>query len=177
VYIRPNALFPVLPFSFQGMLTQLKTLARAIGEAKSVVTTELGPITPPPLDEVRGSAALPYFDRLSSLPDVESLAGAAREPPVVLPVKLSSVPDTVETFSDVSNALQQATVLCTLLANQRGLVQNSYALRAALITHLFIRVIPLPLPPSNTGRALRCFWARKDRKISHDTQVRSLSIY
>ena len=42
------------------MLTQLKTLARAIGEAKSVVTTELGPITPPPLDEVRDALLWAY---------------------------------------------------------------------------------------------------------------------
>ena len=103
------------PSELDGMLTQLRTLSGAIGDAKAVVTTELGPITPPPMDEVRGSATLPYFDRLTDLPDVEGLAGAAREPPVVIPIQLSVVPDKVETFADVSNALQQAAAVCRLL--------------------------------------------------------------
>ena len=46
---------------------------------------------------------------------------------------------------DVSNALQHATYLCTLLSNQHGLVRDSFALRIGLLTHLFVRVLPQPL--------------------------------
>lgn len=80
----------------------------------------------------------------------------------------------VETFGDVSNALQHAVHVCTLLANQRGLVQHSYSLRVSLMTHLLLRVIPLPLPISHTGRSLRCFWFANARKMTHDTQAELL---
>ena len=45
-----------------------------------------------------------------------------------MPVALSAVPETVESFQDVSNALQKAAHVCTVLGNQRGLVADSYAL-------------------------------------------------
>ena len=70
--------------------------------------------------------------------------------------------------------MQHAAQLCALLANQRGLVANSYALRVSLITHLFLRVIPLPLPRKHLQWPRRCFWAGahgSGKPISHDTQA------
>ena len=44
--------------------------------------------------------------------DVERLAGESAQPPVVLPVELSLVPDAVGSFNDVCNALRHAVQLC-----------------------------------------------------------------
>lgn len=63
--------------------------------------------------------------------------------------------------------------LCTLLANQRGLVANSYMLRVTLLTHLFLRVLPMPLPRHRADRRRSCFWGGADAVISHDTQARA----
>ena len=91
-----------------------------------------------------------------------------------MPVPLSQVPDHVETFQDVSNALQKAAEVCTLLANQRGLVAESYALRFSLISHLFLRVLPIPLPIGREDRPVACFWAKAKKTITHDAQAEIL---
>ena len=72
----------------------------------------------------------------------------------------------------VSNALQHCVHACTLLSNQRGLVQNSYALRVTMLTHLFLRVLPVPLPLRHPERSARCFWATAAAEVTHDTQAR-----
>ena len=72
----------------------------------------------------------------------------------------------------VSNALQHCVHACTLLSNQRGLVQNSYALRVTMLTHLFLRVLPVPLPLRHPERSARCFWAIAAAEVTHDTQAR-----
>ena len=59
------------------------------------MTNERAPLPPPDGAELRGSASHPLFERLCGLPSVEALAGEGREPPVVLPVRLSCVPDEV----------------------------------------------------------------------------------
>lgn len=89
------------------------------------------------------------------------------ERPIVLPVDLSLVPDNVQTVLGASNAMQHAVYACTLLSNQRGLVRDSYALRISLVAHLFLRVLPPPLPRKD---ASRCFWASAGATITSDTQ-------
>jgi hypothetical protein len=67
------------------------------------------PTTPPPpgsagggtnsptsVVELQGPSALPLFGRFRKDADVESLAGSARVPPIVLPVQLSRVKDKVK---------------------------------------------------------------------------------
>ena len=88
-----------------------------------------------------------------------------------MPVPLSSLPESVASFAEVSNAMQKAAELCALLANQRGLVANSYVLRVTLLTHLFLRVLPMPLPRHRSDRASSCFWGRASASITHDTQA------
>jgi hypothetical protein len=48
---------------------------------------------------------------------------------------------------------------CIILANQADLMPNSYALRVSLIVHLFVHVLPAPLPLTHPERATKCFWA------------------
>ena len=61
-------------------------------------------------------------------------------PPILRPVELTLVPDSVSTFEDVANTLTRACEVCTLLSNQRRLMKNTFFLRASLITHLVTRV-------------------------------------
>ena len=121
-----------------------------------------------------GSALFPFLKEVAASTDVESLAGELAEPPIIMPVPLTSIPDAVDTFQDVSNALQRAAEVCTLLANQRGLLSESYALRASLLTHLFLRTLPTPRPLGRKDRPLECFWARTGKQITHDTQAEIL---
>jgi hypothetical protein len=60
---------------------------------------------------------------------------------------------------------------------QHGLVHNSFALRLGLITHLFLRVLPHPLPLGGSvareeGQelSLSCFWLRLGPGLTSDTQ-------
>ena len=66
--------------------------------------------------------------------------------------------------------MQHTVELCTRLSNQRAAVQKSYSLRAALIAHLFLRVLPLPLPITNPDQPSACFWARNRATFSSDRQ-------
>ena len=135
--------------------------------AKERFTTETSALQPPAVSEIRGDTKYPYFDRLAQFGSVEAQAGKVLERPIVVPVELSRVPDSVETLAGASNAMQHAVYACTLLANQAGLVRDSYALRLALVSHLFLRVLPPPLPPNSTSR---CFWASLGSSITSDTQ-------
>ena len=73
---------------------------------------------------------------------------------------------TVGNFNDVIIAMRHCDDLCTTLANQVGLVKNTYLQRATLIHHLFLRVIPLPLPPNHPRRNDKCFWATQPIKYA-----------
>ena len=83
------------PSELQAMQADLGKLQAAVEAAKGTVTNERAPLPPPDGPELRGSASHPLFERLCGLPSVEALAGEGREPPVVLPVRLSCVPDQV----------------------------------------------------------------------------------
>lgn len=63
-----------------------------------------------------------------------------KPPPILRPVELTLVPDSVSTFEDVANTLTRCSEVCTLLSNQRGVMKNTFFLRASLITHLVTRV-------------------------------------
>lgn len=61
-------------------------------------------------------------------------------PPIVRPVEMTLVPDSVSTFEDVAETLTRTSEICTLLSNQRTVMKNTFFLRASLITHLVTRV-------------------------------------
>ena len=92
-------------------------------------------------------------------------------PPILRPVELSLVPDSVGSFGEAATAMRHCSHLCTLLDNQRGLIRNTYCLRVALIRHLFTRVMPLPLPHGHPRRRQQCFWAADCRPMRYETQA------
>ena len=110
----------------------------------------------------------PYFGRFRLDTTVEHLIGPASIPPIARPIEMTSVPDSVTSFRDMSAAMRSCLTCCTLLANQDDIVKNSYCLRAALVQHLFTHVIPLPLAMGHPKKKMRCFWERNS--LARDTQ-------
>lgn len=110
----------------------------------------------------------PLFGRLCRDTGVNHLIGTAPVPAIYRPVELTKVGDKVHTFNDVTVAMRHALNLCVLLANQKSLIRNSYTLRICLIEHLFVRVLPLPLPITHEDRTKKCFWYSQD--IRNETQ-------
>jgi hypothetical protein len=110
------------------------------------------------LQNVKNVCQLSWFGRLRLDVDVEHLAGDAPIPPIYRPIEMTLVPETVRTLGEVGLAMRHALNICVLLANQSTIVRNSFTLRVCLIEHLFVRVIPLPLPITHPERNTRCFW-------------------
>jgi len=161
------------PSDLHALQGAVERLDAQLNAAKAAANQRM-PLPPPASPELKGSALFPLLDDVAASPNVENLAGDAYEPPIVMPVELTAIPETVANFAEVSNALQRASEVCTILANQRELVADSYALRASLLGHLFLRVLPLPLPIGRADRKMRCFWAKSGLKITHDTQAEIL---
>jgi hypothetical protein len=113
----------------------------------------------------------PLFGRFRRDVSVEQFAGEAEVRAIELPVELSRMPDTVASYEEVATALRTCLELCCLLGNQLGIVRNSYAHRAALVRHLFTRVVPLPLPLNHQQREELCFWGRAESSMRYATQI------
>ena len=119
----------------------------------------------------------PLFARLAMEGNVDSLAGAAKTPPIIRPVELTLVPDAVASLEQVPKALRNALHCCTILANQADLMPNSYALRVSLIVHLFVHVLPAPLPVNHPERDTKCFWAATPTTYEIQSEIlRSLNL-
>jgi len=119
-------------------------------------------------DEEEGNATFLAFDRLRRDVDVERFAGQTALPPLIRPVELTKVPDSVGNFAELTKALKYAIELCTVLDNQSSDLKNTYCLRVALIHHLFTRVIPIPLACNYPDYQTKCFWRREP--IRYETQ-------
>ena len=134
-------------------------------------------------------ACYPFVGRLRRDVDVEHLAGTPPPPPIQLPIELTRVPSSVDSFDDIAHALRECAGLCALLANQAHYFRNRNAthLRLALVQHTVTELIPLPMArvghtarPSRhsdgTPTGLRrfsstqlCVWQRGE--IRHETQA------
>ncbi|CAN0257367.1 unnamed protein product, partial [Ectocarpus sp. 12 AP-2014] len=99
-----------------------------------------------------------------------------KPPPILRPVELTVVPDSVSTFEDVANTLTRCSEVCTLLSNQRNVMKNTFFLRASLITHLVTRVIPIPLPNASPKASKECFWQATGRTMRYETQSHILRL-
>jgi hypothetical protein len=117
---------------------------------------------------------LDFFGRFRRDFSVEKLAGESRPPPILRPVELTLVPDRISHFLEMTKAMRHCLNLCVLLSNQRSLVRNSYTLRLCLIEHLFLRVIPLPLPLRHPERDSKCFWHAQPMR--YETQSDTLRL-
>jgi hypothetical protein len=116
-----------------------------------------------------GYDAFPFFDGMVRDFDVEALAGPPdNEETIFRPVQLSLVPDTVDSIEEISAALRHCDHACTLLMYQRRQIRHGALLQMALIHHLFVRVLPIPLPPKHENRANNCIWQRPMR---YETQI------
>ena len=113
----------------------------------------------------------PLFGRLRRDFDVEALAGDAPVAPIIRPVEMTLVPDHVSDFQGVAAAMRHALNLCVLLANQRSVVRNSYTLRVCMLEHLFVRVIPLPLPITHKKRDTECFWHAQPMRFETQADI------
>ena len=125
-------------------------------------------------EELPGLAVWNWFGRFRRDIDIETLAGTAPVPPIIRPVEMTLVPDKVSNFNEVAKALRHALNLCVIIANQRDHVRNSYTLRVCLIQHLFIRVIPLPLPFTHPDSEKKCFWGSSPMR--YETQADILNL-
>ena len=129
--------------------------------------TQPADAAPPPL-------SFPLFGWLErDFSAMESFAGAEHQLKIARPVRLSLLPDTVGNYGDAVVALDQALRLCTNLSHQTE-IQNSYALRAALVEHVLTTTLPAPLPP--TADAVSCFWRCKDTPMRRADQVELLRL-
>jgi hypothetical protein len=118
-----------------------------------------------------GVALLPALGSLRRDFDVETLVGAAGLSKILRPVDLAAATAPVKDMADAVRALRLCVNACTLLANQSGQIRNSYLLRLSLVQHLFLQVLPAPLPVgSDEAAAGRCFW-RGRVPMKHETQV------
>ncbi|KAJ1393230.1 hypothetical protein B484DRAFT_278952, partial [Ochromonadaceae sp. CCMP2298] len=133
------------------------------------------PLFSDPMDEaLEGICAWAQFGRLRRDMSVENLAGEAEVPPIMRPIEMTLVPDRASTFHEVQLAMRHCLNLCVLLSNQRKLVRNSYTLRLCLIEHLFVRVIPLPLPVTHPERDTLCFWHAQPLRYDAQADVMRL---
>jgi len=105
--------------------------------------------------------------------DVETLVGSGGLGKILRPVDLAAVTAPVATIADAVRALRLCVNACTLLANQAGQIRNSILLRLSLLQHLFLQVLPIPLPIDSPEAAKGlCFWGGAPWR--HETQVEVL---
>jgi hypothetical protein len=124
------------------------------------------PLFPEDLSTVQHEPFI-LFDRFRRVESVEGLAGPTELAPFLRPVQFTLVPESVSNYFEVSNALRHCDHICTLLANQKDHIKNSYILRAALIQHVFTKVLPVPLPRDHPQLKC-CLWRQA---VRYETQV------
>jgi len=126
---------------------------------------------PPDFSVHRQHASFALWGRFRNDVSVESLAGGTEVRGIELPVPLTRIPDSVGNHVEAATALRACVELCCLMDNQLGRVRNSYLHRAALVRHLFTRVLPLPLPVDHPKRDSWCFWAKESGNMRFATQI------
>jgi hypothetical protein len=139
---------------------RIAACVRALEEqAQRHTPSELPPALPPlhlTAGGLGSAHGFPLWGRLRRDESVEGLIGDAPRPAIEIPVCFTQMADSVATHHEAATAMRDAAELCTLLDYQRDTIKNAYLHRAALLEHLFTRVIPLPLPAD--AEPSKCFW-------------------
>ena len=100
-------------------------------------------------------ACFPFVGRLRRDLPVDHLAGETVPPPILLPVELTAVPESVTSYDGAAAALRKCDELCALMGNQDRQLRNGVYLRLSLLQHTLLQLLPLPCGTP------RCFWARE----------------
>jgi len=95
------------------------------------------------------------FERFLRLEDVNGLAGPAITNPGYVPIDFLLLPERATTFAEGLAALRWADKLCTLLSVQVRHVKNPWFMKAALIQHVFTKIVPVPKSDSSPD----CIWS------------------
>eukprot|EP01052_Picozoa_sp_SAG31_P027599 SAG31_NODE_2595_length_5421_cov_2.387636_1_plen_358_part_10 len=153
--------------SIAHVVTQINEAARRF------MPSDLPPKAQLPADllSVSEQSQLPLFGRLRRDASVENLIGDAPVVPIEIPVEFTQMSDTVANHLEAATAMRDAVELCTLLAYQKDVIKNTYLHRAALIQHLFTRVIPLPMPDNHPEKKQRCFWANQQIRYADQADI------
>jgi hypothetical protein len=111
--------------------------------------------------------SIEFCETLARKDDVDGLAGTATDPSKYIPIDFLRVPQVVSNISQAVDAMRVCDELCSLMQSQSETVKNSSFLRACLIEHVFVHVLPIPLPqPWNGHREdganlnKDCIWAQ-----------------
>ena len=99
------------PSDLHALQGAVERLDAQLAAAKAAANQRM-PLPPPSAPEIVGSALFPLLDAAAASPNVEALAGDTYEPPIVMPVELTSVPEAVASFGEASNAMQRAAEVC-----------------------------------------------------------------
>jgi hypothetical protein len=118
------------------------------GDAGAPPAIELSVLDAAPADD---AACWPVTAHWLRRVDVDWLKGGAPAPKIVRPIRLALIPDRVVDGPDAVGLLRLAVEVCDALAHQSDAVTNSYALRVALISHVFT-VVRWLLTSSTAGR-------------------------
>ena len=118
-----------------------------------------------------GQKEHPLFGRLRRDASVEGLIGTAPVIPIEIPIQFTQMSDVVTNHLEAATAMRDAVELCTLLDYQKDVIKNTFLHRAALIQHLFTRVIPLPLPDNHPEKQQRCFWATQNIRYADQADI------
>ena len=112
-------------------------------------------------------SSIPFCETLPRKDDVDGLAGTAADPSKYVPVDFLRLPQTASNIVQAVDAMRICDELCSLIQSQSETVKNSAFLRACLIEHVFVHVVPIPLPQpwdshKEGGGTLdqECIWAQ-----------------
>ena len=147
---------------------KLSKQVTAVDEPEAAATRETptsnrsdGP--PPPLqlnaEETNQSSPTltPFFDTLPRKDDVDGLAGTAADVSTYVPVNFLSLPEKVSNAVQALECIRVCEGLCGLIHSQKAIVKNSALLRACLIEHVFVHLVPVPQPPDSQQE---CIWGQ-----------------
>ena len=152
-----------------------KSIARCVEALDSGAERHLPNTLPPAIPDSLGEQLpasvcnFPRFGRLRRDVSVDGLIGTAEQPPININTVFTQMADSVADHLEAATAMRDCVELCTLLSYQQDSIKNSYLHRTALVQHLFVRVIPLPLPANEDSS--ECFWGSSGMRYADQVDI------